>query len=66
MGTSAVSQQELDTSTASANAALLHIIGLDKQVGMVFSSTEANSRYGRVLVTFAEPLWGTIPTVSGI
>mgnify|MGYP001559230892 CR=1 FL=1 len=66
LGTGAVSQQELDTSTASANAALLHIIDLDRKPGMVFSSTEADSRFGRVLVTFAEPLWGTIPTVSGI
>lgn len=65
-GTSGISNMELDTSTAGTAADLLHIIDLDRQVGMVFSSTEASSRYGRVLVTFAEPLFGTIPTVSGI
>jgi hypothetical protein len=66
LGTGAVSQMELDTSTAGSAADLLHIIALDVKPGMVFSATEADSRFGRVLVTFAEPLFGTIPTASGI
>lgn len=66
LGSGGFSIQQLDTSTAGTGAALLHIIDLDPTVGLVFSATEADSRFGRVLVTFAEPLWGTIPTASGI
>lgn len=65
-GTSGISNMELDTSTAGSGADLFHIIDLDRQVGMVFSSTEANSRYGRVLVTFNEHVFGMTPTVAGI
>ena len=57
---------ELDTSTAGSGADLFHIIDLDRRVGMDFSSTEANSRYGRVLVCFNEHLFAQTPTAAGV
>jgi hypothetical protein len=66
LGVSGISQMELDTSDAGTDAGLFHIIDLDRQVGMVFSSTEADSRYGRVLVTFSEHLFSQVPTIAGI
>ena len=66
LGVGGISNMELDTSTAGTGADLFHIIGLDKQVGMVFSSTEADSRYGRVLVVFNEHLFAQTPTAAGI
>lgn len=60
------SNMELDTSTASASAALFHIIGLDERPGMVFSATETESRYGRVLVTFNEHVLAQTPTAAGV
>lgn len=57
---------ELDTSTASSSAAMFHIIGLDPKVGLNQSTTESSSRYGRVLVKWAENVLGQIPTASGV
>lgn len=66
LGPNGRSNQEIDTSTAGSAADLFHIIGLHKKPGRVFSTTEADSRFGRVLVVPAEQLYGSIPTVSGV
>lgn len=66
LGAGGHSIQQIDTSTASSSAALFHIIDLDRKPGMVFSATEADSRYGRVLVTFSEHLFGMVPTAAGV
>ena len=65
-GQSGHSIMEIDTSSAGTGADLCFIRALDEKPGRVFGSTEADSRFGRVLVNIAEPLGGTIPTVSGI
>ena len=66
LGPGGHSIMELDTSDAGTDAGLFHIIDLDRKPGMVFSTTEADSRYGRVLVTFSEHLFGQVPTLAGV
>jgi hypothetical protein len=57
---------EIDTSDLDQTAGLFHVIGLDTEVGMVFSSTEADSRFGRLLVMFNEHLFMQTPTAAGV
>lgn len=68
LGVSGHSIMEADTSTMSTTAgtSLFHVVGLDKKVGMVFSTTEADSRFGRVLCMFNEHLFAQTPTAAGV
>ena len=69
LGPSGRSNMELDMDlpgAASTGPSMFHIVGLDEKPGRVFGTTEADSRFGRVLVVVADALWGITPTATGI